>query len=186
MFFFQNSHNILFPLYQSCQLLNNRPTHYVLLTEIICLLVLEFGQEDYLVELVAFVLGVQVNSILNISIREHFYWSSNKNDVLLAKSMKLCIHVLCFFLWYQNLANSNDTKLQHKQRHCLHGLVLVFFLMVSDLTTIPALLQHCETVCGFIYFITSFTVNLSGRSLLYLVFSKDVNFFSISWTKITI
>ena len=35
--------------------------HYNLLTSIVCLLVLEFGQEDYLVELVSFVLGVQVS-----------------------------------------------------------------------------------------------------------------------------
>jgi len=38
------------------------------------------------------------------------------------------------------------SKLTNKQRNCLHAFVLVFFLMVSDLTTIPSLLQHCETV----------------------------------------
>ncbi|XP_066918640.1 protein EFR3 homolog B-like [Clytia hemisphaerica] len=104
LFIRKNSQYFLFNLYESCCIHSNKPRHYNLLTNIVCLLVLEFGQEDYLVELVAFVLGIQ------------------------------------------NLISSKDCKLTFKQRSCLHAFVLVFFLMVSDLITIPSLLQHCETI----------------------------------------
>ena len=60
LFIRKNSQYFLFNLYESCCIHNNKPRHYNLLTNIVCLLVLEFGQEDYLVELVAFVLGIQV------------------------------------------------------------------------------------------------------------------------------
>ena len=64
LFIKKSSQYFLFNVYESCCIANNRPDHYTLLTTLVCLLVLEFGQEDYLVELVGFVLGIQVLLLL--------------------------------------------------------------------------------------------------------------------------
>lgn len=104
VFMKKNSQYFYFHLYQSCRLLNNRPCDIKLLTDIICLLALEFGEEDVIVELVGFVLGIQ------------------------------------------NYARSKDCKLTLTQQSCLHSLTVVFFLLISDLTTIPSILRHCEEV----------------------------------------
>lgn len=71
---------------------------------IICLLCLEFGEEDNVVDLVGFILGIQ------------------------------------------NLARNKDTKLSFSQQSAIHSTVVLFFLLLSDLTTISSIYQHLNQV----------------------------------------
>jgi len=72
LFIKKNSHYFLFNIYESCCVQSNKAEHYNLLTSIVCLLVLEFGQEDHLVELVSFVLGIQVGFFFNFNLFHSF------------------------------------------------------------------------------------------------------------------
>jgi hypothetical protein len=106
VFMKKNSQNFKYHIYESCKLSSNRPEHYKLLAYALCLLVIEFGEEHMIVELVGFVLSIQ------------------------------------------GMVKRKDLKLTDIQVACLHALVAVFFLLISNLTAIPVLRQHCEQVVG--------------------------------------
>uniref|UniRef100_T2M3A5 Protein EFR3 homolog B n=1 Tax=Hydra vulgaris TaxID=6087 RepID=T2M3A5_HYDVU len=102
-FIHKNNQDFCFHIYESCCLANNTNTNFKLLTFIVCLLTLEFGDEE-IVEFVSFVLGLQ------------------------------------------NLMLSSKTQLSSAQKCCVHGLVTVFFMLICDMTAIPALQHHTQIV----------------------------------------
>lgn len=100
----KNVQQLMFYVYESCCVVSNVKENLELLSYIISLLVLEFGEEENIVELIGFVLGLQ------------------------------------------KLARNKETKLSLLQQSCLHSLVLLFFFLIADLTTIPAINEHCQVV----------------------------------------
>lgn len=86
MFFKKYRQSFFYYIYESCQQQTNKPINLKLLSHFICLLLLECQEEDHVVELVGFVLGLQQGA------------RSNNNK--LSVSQVACIHALTvlFFL----------------------------------------------------------------------------------------
>ncbi len=60
LFSLQNSQQIYFYLYHATKAGTNEPAHIRGIANVICLLALEFGEAEVIVEIVGFVFGLQV------------------------------------------------------------------------------------------------------------------------------